>query len=112
MQYRPRRDVSNVLVRAVVGDEEELASVRNVTTDGLQIRVSFEEAEVGDPILLTLRGRTFRGRIVWMSETATGLRFDQLLKPADIAMFTGRPDRTSGHARHRVGFNAQTEFRR
>ncbi len=89
MQYRPRRETSDITVRVTLDDDEQVVDVRNVTASGLQLRGAFE-AEVGDPALILFRDRRFRGKIVWLKEDAAGIVFDEPLRPADLAVFTGR----------------------
>lgn len=111
MGYRPRRDIAIATVRVVVGDHCAVANARNVSASGLRIETAFD-AEVGDPVLIQLRDKTFSGHIVWMKDDATGVTFGTPLRQSDLALFTGRPDRTQTPARKRVGFAGHPALRR
>ena len=103
MGYRPRRDISEAVVRIVMEDHDGLAQVRNITQQGVQIRAALP-AEVGAPLVIHLRNRRFIGRIVWTNDSATGVVFATPLRPVEVALFTGRSDPAHRAARARVGF--------
>ena len=103
MGYRPRRDISEAVVRIVMKDHDGLAQVRNITRQGVQIRAALQ-AEVGARLAIHLRDRRFTGKIVWIGESAIGVVFDTPLRPIELALFTGRADAAHRTARARVGF--------
>ncbi|MBT8458058.1 MAG: hypothetical protein KJN60_00125 [Boseongicola sp.] len=111
MGYRPRRDITTTTVRVVVGDHYDVVNLRNVSSGGARIDAVFD-AEVGDPLTIQIRDRSFVGRIAWASDVATGVAFSKSLRPAELSIFTGRPDRTLTPARARVGFSGHVAFRR
>jgi len=105
MRYRPRRNVSNAVVRVVLGLHDETVSVRNVTARGLRLQAAFEaEVEVDDPAVLSLLGHSFRAKVVWVTDAALGVAFNAPLSPSELTLFTGRNDKSASKARQRVGF--------
>ena len=111
MGYRLKRDIADTTVRVVVGDHQGIADVRSVSARGLRIETAFE-AEVGDPISVQLRDRQFWGRIVWISDDATGVAFPSPLSSRDLSMFTGHVDRSLTPGRSKIGFAARSGLRR
>lgn len=111
MQYRPRRQTSDISVRIIMKDFDAVATVRNVTASGLQIRGQLE-GEVGDGVTVALRDRSFRGKVVWLNDAAAGVVFDTLLRPPDLAVFTGKRMREPSGSGHHGTFGSANSIRR
>ncbi|MBT8415350.1 MAG: PilZ domain-containing protein [Boseongicola sp.] len=111
MGYRARRDITNVSARVVVGKDDVLVTVRNVSANGVLLQQGFD-AEPGDALTVQLRGRRFPGKVAWTSETATGVIFDTPLRPAERALFTGRASSVPTAAKTRVGFVGHAAIKR
>lgn len=111
MGYRARRDISSVCVRVIMDPYEGQVTVRNASKQGVLLEQCLT-AEIGEALILQLRDRHFPARIVWIADTATGVAFDTPLRPAELALFTGRARDVHSTARGRVGFAGYPALRK
>jgi len=112
MGYRPRRDISSVSARVVVDKDDALVTLRNASSSGAFLQKRYEEAEIGDALTLQIRDKRFTGKIAWTSDSGTGVVFDTPLRPAELALFTGRASGVSTTAKARVGFVGHAALRK
>ncbi|SMX24712.1 hypothetical protein [Boseongicola aestuarii] len=111
MGYRARREISGVCVRVIMDPFEGQVTVRNASKQGAMLEQCFD-AEIGDALILQLRDRRFAARIAWTNGTATGVAFDSALRPAELALFTGRAGHAHSVAHARVGFAGYVALRK
>jgi hypothetical protein len=90
---------------------EGQVTVRNASKQGAMLEQCFD-AEIGDALILQLRDRRFAARIAWTNGTATGVAFDSALRPAELALFTGRAGHAHSVAHARVGFAGYVALRK